>query len=224
MPLLSGLSKDELQELMDNEDKINEIVCDQEKVRKIKLDIELIQAENRSLADHTIEKEPLLENLRKTVETKYENIHQLKEIFQVSQAKLESLQKNVNLEAMLNVLQAKCAMSEEKSEELAEQYCAGSMAVAEFIEQFKERKTEAHLRRIKSDKMRELVIQAQRHQVINPSPVSNHSYSPQQPRECPALNNQPAYPGQQNAAGGSYGSGSFNMPAYPPQQQSYKWG
>ena len=39
MPLLSGLSKDELQELMDNEDKINEIVCDQEKVRRWTCDV-----------------------------------------------------------------------------------------------------------------------------------------------------------------------------------------
>lgn len=202
MSLLNNLSKEELEELMSNEDKINEIVCDQEKVKKIKLDIELIQAENRSLADHTIEKEPLLDDLRNTLTTKYDNIRQFKEIFQVNQAKLESLQKNVNLEAMLNVLQAKCAMSEEKAEETAEKFYDGSIGLSEFMEEFKEKKTEAHLRNIKADKMRELVIEAQRHSSL---PTTATSPSP--------ANRQP------------YAAGVYSMSQYPPTSRynHYKW-
>lgn len=201
MPLLSNLSKEELEELMNNEDRINEIVCDQDKVKQIKLDIELIQAENRSLADHTIEKEPLLNELRKTLSEKYENVQQLNEVFQVNQAKLESLQKDINLEAMLNVLQAKCAMSEEKSEELAEQFYDKKISLTEFIDQFKKRKTEAHLRRIKADKMRELVIEAQRHGA-NIAGVSNSPST-----HVPAA---PGYP-------------ASGMPLTMPYPQQYKW-
>lgn len=216
MSLLSNLSKDELEELMNNEDKINEIVCDQEKVKKIKLDIELIQAENRSLADHTIEKEPLLDDLRNTLTTKYENIRQFKEIFQLNQAKLESLQKNVNLEAMLNVLQAKCAMSEEKAEEVAEKFYNGSVPLAEFLEQFKQRKTEAHLRRIKTDKMRELVLDVQRHSNL---PASLPSIS------SPSTAAYPSRPPPHAGGGPGYPPSSYGMPSYPPQtrQNPYKW-
>jgi len=125
----------------------------------------------------------------------------------------DSLQNKVNLEAMLNVLQAKCAMSEEKSEELAQQFYNGDLSVNEFIEEFKIRKTEAHLRRIKSDKMRELVIQARRQESV---PAPSSLPSPSNP-----YNGAPPYPLSQQP---SYPTPNFNMPLNTTRNQPYKWG
>jgi len=58
------------------------------KIKKLKLDKELIQAENRSIADHNLSKEPHLKQLREELDLKYKQLGNLKEVFQANQAKL----------------------------------------------------------------------------------------------------------------------------------------
>ena len=57
-------------------------------IKKIKLDKELLQAENRSIADHNISKEPVLIELRQTLAAKYEQLKELNESFLMNQAKM----------------------------------------------------------------------------------------------------------------------------------------
>jgi len=207
MPQLQKMTKLELEDLMNNEDKINELVSNQEKVKKINLDIHSIQISNREIAEESIKKEAVIESLRSELKTKYETIRQLKEMFQINLVKLDSLKKSHNLEEMLNVLQANCAMSEEKSEELANGFYKGEIDVSQFIAEFRKQKTEAHLRRVKSDKMRELVIEATRSSLASSHVSPNQSYmsdNPQPPR--------PSYSGMHGAP---------YHPPYPSQHQSY---
>lgn len=209
MSQLKNLTKVELEDLMNNEDKINELISSQEKVRKINLDIQLIQAANREIAEESIKKESVIESLRSELTSKYETIRQLKEMFQINLVKLDSLKKSHNLEEMLNVLQANCAMSEEKSEELADSFYKGGIDLSQFITEFRQRKTEAHLRRIKCDKMRELVIEATRSSLasshVSPTASSATVLESQRPP-------RPSYPG-------TYGAPYH--PPYPNQTQNY---
>jgi len=57
-------------------------------IKKIKLDKELLQAENRSIADHNMSKEPLLNQLRQTLAAKYEHLKELNDKFLLNQAKM----------------------------------------------------------------------------------------------------------------------------------------
>ena len=57
-------------------------------IKKMKLDKELIQAENRSIADHNISKEPQLIQLREALAAKYERLKELNDQFRLNQAKL----------------------------------------------------------------------------------------------------------------------------------------
>lgn len=220
--LIDGLSKDELQDLMSNEDKVNEIISDQDQVRKIKLDIELIQAGNRSLADYNIGKEPELNSLRENLASKYEKLKELNDSFQMNQATLASLQKDINLEAMLAVLQTSCAVSEEQSEELAERFLNGDADVNEFLTEFKAKKTEAHTKRLKTEKMRELIIkQRQQDSASSASNYASRQPPPPQQQPQPAV---PSYPG-------GYGAPQARPPFNQQRQastyqnyQSYQWG
>jgi len=209
MPQLQKLSKNELEDLMNNEDKIIELVSNQEKVKKINLDIHSIQISNRKIAEENLQKESVHESLRSELKTKHETIKQLQEMFQVNLVKLESLKKSHNLEEMLNVLQANCAMSEEKAEELANSFYKGEIDVSQFITEFRKHKTEAHLRRIKSDRMRDLVIEQTRSSLASSHVSPNQSYMAMPENQQPP---RPSYPGMHGAP---------YHPPYPNQHQSY---
>nr|CAB3267640.1 vacuolar protein sorting-associated protein 37B-like [Phallusia mammillata] len=216
--LLEDASMEELQELMDNEDKINEIVMDNEKIKKLKLDRELIQAENRSIADHNITREPKLKELREELALKYEQLKELNDNFNTNQAKLDSLHKDVNLETMLAVLQTTCAETEEQSEKLAEDFCEGELQLAEFMSTFKAKRTLAHMRRIKTDKMRELVLDVQRNppvsSTVSPPPVPGRIPNSQQ-NMYPYPSHFSPGPTQNRFPPNAYSSGNQQLP--------YKW-
>ncbi len=55
------------------------------------------------------------------------------------------------------LLQAEAASAEEQSEEIAEKWLESSLPVDEFLEEFLSVRTKAHLRRVKADKMAELL-------------------------------------------------------------------
>lgn len=74
---------------------------------------------------------------------------------------------------MLDILKASAAESEEKSDEIAEQFMSQSILIDEFLDQFKSKRMEMHLRKLKVDKMQELL----RHGVGNgqhPPPQGNY--------------------------------------------------
>nr|XP_002126936.1 vacuolar protein sorting-associated protein 37B-like [Ciona intestinalis] len=223
--LLEDASKDELQMLIDNEDKILEIVMDDKKVKDMKMDNVMQQASNRSIADDNISKEPHLTQLRDALAEKYETLKQLNDTFLLNQAKLESLQKDTNLETTLAVLQTTCAQTEEESEELAEAFFAGNLSIGEFLTQFKAKRMLAHNRHIKTDKMKELVLEVQR-----------QTSTPAVPPRNQPTNQTPAYPGSSRSAShhtpyssgygvpqqGKYPGTSFNQPT-GQQYPGFNW-
>merc|ERR1712136_721563 len=147
---------------------------------------------------------------------KYERLKELNDSFQMNQGTLASLQKDINLEGMLAVLQTSCAVSEEQSEELAEQFLNGEVSVQEFLQDFKVKKTEAHTKRLKTEKMRELIIQ------------QRQSYPSRAPPPPPPTQQVPGYPG-------GYGAPQQQRPPFAQQRQpstnyatqnyaAYQWG
>lgn len=52
-------------------------------------------------------------------------------------------------------------------QDLAESLFNGDLPIGDFLTSFKEKRTLAHMRRIKSEKMRELLLQMQREETAN---------------------------------------------------------
>lgn len=70
---------------------------------------------------------------------------------------------------------AAAAESEERSEDIATKFFDSEIATDEFLEQFKSSRMEMHLRKLKAEKMQELLRQGAHQGVSNPSvyPTSN---------------------------------------------------
>lgn len=84
------------------------------------------------------------------------------------------------MDTALALLQTAAATSEEESENIADQFISRDIDIDAFLEQFASSRKVMHLRKVKADKMKELLTQRN-------SSNTNNSY-------VPSVNNVPAYP------------------------------
>lgn len=118
---------------------------------------------------------------------------------------VESKSSSVNPESMLDILKASAAESEEKSDEITEKFLSQSIQIDEFLDQFKSTRMEMHLRKLKVDKMQELLRQG----------VGNGQHPPPQGNYQPGNFYNAPYP---NAMPGGY-----PMMPMPPNYRSPYW-
>lgn len=119
----------------------------------------------------------------------------------------ESKSSSMNPESMLDILKASSAESEEKSDQIAEDFMSNSLSIDEFLEQFKPSRTEMHLRKLKADKMQELLRQG----VNGPPPPMRNICPPGMPNFYGSPGSAP-YPNMPQ--------GGYPMMPMPPNYRS----
>nr|CAD7609087.1 unnamed protein product [Timema genevievae] len=166
--LLSHLNVEELKEMLNNDAKFDEMIKDVKQFKELETEKEMLMASNRSLAEFNLSKEPLLRNGKM----------QLKDLSQEGE-KLYQKQKtgNTNLETTLALVQTSAAESEENSEAIAEKFLDGDMELDSFLDQFITSRKVMHLRRVKADKMTEMVTARMRAPVVHPNSMSHSGQS-----------------------------------------------
>lgn len=155
--LLTHLNNDELKELLNNDEKFEEIVKDIKQFKDLETEKEMLMASNRSLAEFNLSKQPELEETKHLLKELSEKGN---ELCTAVKAKLDSIREKsgeLTADTALDLLQAAAAEIEEESETVAEKFLAGDIEVDEFLEQFLTRRKLMHLRKVKVDKMRELI-------------------------------------------------------------------
>jgi len=155
--LLQHIDKGELQELLDNEDQINAIISDNDEVKKIAVHRDMLMASNRSLAEHNLSQQPKLERNKQVLIEAHQNKALIQQEFDKNRQKLDTLSNQYSPDTTLALLQASTAQAEEEAEKTADKFMDGEMEVEEFIQTFQSQKTVHHLRRIKSEKLSELL-------------------------------------------------------------------
>jgi ESCRT-I complex subunit VPS37 len=90
-------------------------------------------------------------------------------------------------------LQASSAESEEQSEKLADEFFENNLSIDEFLEQFKSSRAVMHLRKLKSEKMQELLRRGAQHSnATQPGNFSSTGFYQNTP--YPNMPSMPAYP------------------------------
>uniref|UniRef100_A0A023F1H1 Putative vacuolar protein n=1 Tax=Triatoma infestans TaxID=30076 RepID=A0A023F1H1_TRIIF len=154
---LLELNSEELRSILNDPSKLEELVKDVKQYKDIEKEKELLLVSNRSLAEFNLSKELILltaknqllelseicDNLYKAVETKYK-----------ATTSNRSLS---NLESQLSLVQMAAQEMEEESEALAESFLSGSNEIEDFLERFMQKRKRMHLRKVKADKMKEII-------------------------------------------------------------------
>ncbi|KAJ8286689.1 hypothetical protein GJAV_G00042030 [Gymnothorax javanicus] len=202
---LSSYTMTQLNELLEDDDKLNKIIEDLEETQNVQKAKEVTLASNRSLAELNLLLQPRLD-LRKNQLTKQYRC--LQEVFEAYQLRRSTIGINLSggsLDMLLALLQAEAAKIEEETEIMADLFLDGEQPVDSFIDDYRSKRKLAHLRRVKIDRLREVVLKGRR--------------MPRAPAPAPATPAQPALtPSPAAQPNPEADSSSSPMPVTSPTQ------
>lgn len=171
----SGLSLTQLNELLEDEDKLREISLEMDEVQNVQLTKDMTLAGNRSLAEENLLYQPKLDSLKATLTQKYQELQVLFEAHQIKKTKLDQQSSNASLETLLALLQTEGAKIEEETENMAENFLDGEIPLDSFIDEYQSKRKLAHLRRVKIEKLQDMVLKGQR---LPQAPVQSQPRQP----------------------------------------------
>jgi len=177
---LNRLSDDELQKFIESEEYFENFVSQLPQVKKWENDKEMLIASNKSLAEYNLTFEPKLKEGKQGLMELYQKARSLTDELETKRAQLESLSSRTSLDTTHALLQAAAAEAEEKSDALTESFLDGSMELESFLAQFVPLRVSAHLRKLKADKMAEIVNSHRTRSTFSavPYPTNNHPMMP----------------------------------------------
>merc|ERR1719362_2034891 len=119
---------------------------------------EMLLTSNKSLAEYNLSQEPVVREAKARLQEKYRTAQQLGEEVHELKAALDTKQGNVSPDTLLALLEAANQEVEEESEQMTDTFLSsGGDNLDEFLEQYHEKRKLAHLRRVKVDKLKELI-------------------------------------------------------------------
>uniref|UniRef100_A0A2K5WZU5 VPS37B subunit of ESCRT-I n=1 Tax=Macaca fascicularis TaxID=9541 RepID=A0A2K5WZU5_MACFA len=183
----AGLSLVQLNELLEDEDQLTEMVQKMEETQNVQLNKEMTLASNRSLAEGNLLYQPQLDTLKARLTQKYQELQVLFEAYQIKKTKLDRQSSSASLETLLALLQAEGAKIEEDTENMAEKFLDGELPLDSFIDVYQSKRKLAHMRRVKIEKLQEMVLKGQRlPQALAPLPPRLPELAPTAPLPYPA--------------------------------------
>nr|XP_060627066.1 vacuolar protein sorting-associated protein 37C [Anolis sagrei ordinatus] len=167
---------DELKELQENSEEIERLALESNEVQDLQLEREMALATNRSLAEQNLTFQEPLETGRANLSDKYRELQKLVEQCQEQKAKLEKYSKAIQPGTLLSLLQVEGQKIEEESEAMAEKFLEGEVPLETFLEQFSSMRKLSHLRRVKVEKLQEILRKPQSSQEPSNSTAFNHQH------------------------------------------------
>ncbi|XP_024422643.2 vacuolar protein sorting-associated protein 37B [Desmodus rotundus] len=158
----AGLSLVQLNDLLEDEGQLAEMVQKMEETQNVQLSKEMTLASNRSLAEGNLLFQPRLDALKARLTQKYQELQALFEGYQLKKTQLDSQPSSASLETLLALLQAEGAKIEEDTENMAEKFLDGELPLDAFIDVYQSQRKLAHVRRVKIEKLQEMVLKGQR--------------------------------------------------------------
>ncbi|XP_069816965.1 vacuolar protein sorting-associated protein 37B [Dendropsophus ebraccatus] len=186
------LTLSQLHELLEDDAKLGQMAQEMDEAQNVQLNKEMTLAGNRSLAEANLLYQPKLENLKATLTQKYQELQTLMESHQLKKTKLDQQSVNASLETLLALLQTEGAKIEEETENMAESFLDGGIQMDSFIDEYLAKRKLAHLRRVKIEKLQEMVLKGQRLPQVSMQPQSRPPEAAQAPTSSyPAAFNTP---------------------------------
>ena len=157
---LNRLTKDQLQELLNDELKFESFIRGLDQVKSLYNEKEMLMASNKSLAEYNLSQEPRLKSAKAGFDAKKAEIRDLAAKVKSLSAEVKSKSGQYDNETLLALLQAAAAEAEETSDKTAEEFMQKKNIenMDEFLDSFIEQRKVSHLRRIKADKMKDLIL------------------------------------------------------------------
>uniref|UniRef100_A0A8C0FEI0 VPS37C subunit of ESCRT-I n=1 Tax=Bubo bubo TaxID=30461 RepID=A0A8C0FEI0_BUBBB len=149
-------------------------------VQELQLEREMALAANRSLAEQNLKFQAPLETGRTDLSNRYEELQKLAERCKEQKAKLgERLQTLHSFRwrhTLLDLLQVESQKIEEESDKMAEKFLEGEVPLETFLEEFSAMRKLSHLRRVRVEKLQEILRKLEQQPPPPPVPSAAHSF------------------------------------------------
>ncbi|THD20390.1 Williams-beuren syndrome critical region protein [Fasciola hepatica] len=152
---LAGMSKADLEKLLNNAEAIKEMAKTSSQVKKSIADKESLMQKNRQLAEANLDLEPQFLVKKQELAVLYKQLSDAKELYASLKSRIDALGTNYNPSTILALMQAANAEVEERSDDLANQFVNGSMNVDDFLREFLPLRKLCNERRFKCEKLAE---------------------------------------------------------------------
>ncbi|XP_026996440.1 VPS37B subunit of ESCRT-I a [Tachysurus fulvidraco] len=155
---LSSYSISQLSELLEDDEKLNNIVLDLEEVQEVQQNKKAILVSNRSLAEQNLILQPRLDHQKNELTKRYRCLQEQFEALQLRKSLLDHKSGDTSLDTLLALLQTEGAKIEEETENMADSFLDGAVPLDGFIDEYQSKRKLAHMRRVKIEKLQELVL------------------------------------------------------------------
>ncbi|KAL4609521.1 vacuolar protein sorting-associated protein 37B-like [Arapaima gigas] len=159
----SSCSLAQLNGLLEDDDQLSKIVTELEEVQEVKQSKEMTLASNLRLAEQNLQLQPQLDCQKNELTKRYRQLQEVFEVYQLHKSTLDNKSGNLSLDTLLALLQAEGAKIEEETENMADSFLEGRLSLDSFIDEYQSKRKLAHLRRVKIDKLQEMVLRGQQH-------------------------------------------------------------
>lgn len=166
LQILNSCDKDQLNKYLNDDESADLLVKSMEMYQKLLKDKEDLQTKNRQMAESNLKLEPVLNNLKSQLKEKITDFEQVKKEYLSAKEFYEAhsfANSENSLKSIYNSLRQSAIKEEEKSDETADQFfCSYNVQHTDeelnnFQRQFLEERTQVHLKKIKADKLKELL-------------------------------------------------------------------
>ncbi|KAM4616680.1 VPS37B subunit of ESCRT-I a [Polymixia lowei] len=158
----SAYTMTQLNELLEDDEKLTKIVQEMEEMQEVQQSKEMTLASNRNLAEQNLALQPRLDHKKDQLTKHYSCLQESFEAYQLRKSTLDHKSGNTSLDILLALLQAEGAKIEEETENMADSFLDGDVTLDTFIDAYRSKRKLAHLRRVKIEKLQDMVLTGQR--------------------------------------------------------------
>uniref|UniRef100_A0A8C9Q3J0 VPS37C subunit of ESCRT-I n=1 Tax=Spermophilus dauricus TaxID=99837 RepID=A0A8C9Q3J0_SPEDA len=191
METLKDKTLQELEEMQNDPEAIDRLALESPEVQDLQLEREMALATNRSLAERNLEFQGPLEISRSNLSDKYQELRRLVERCQEQKAKLEKFSSAFQPGTLLDLLQIEGMKIEEESEAMAEKFLEGEVPLEKFLEDFSSMRMLSHLRRVRVEKLQDVVRRPRASQELAGDAPPGLPFSPCPPLPLPSSSPPP---------------------------------
>uniref|UniRef100_A0A1A7X1C6 Vacuolar protein sorting 37 homolog B n=1 Tax=Iconisemion striatum TaxID=60296 RepID=A0A1A7X1C6_9TELE len=152
----------QLNEFLEDDEKLAKMVHEMDEMQEVQQSKEMTLANNRTLAEQNLTLQPQLEQKKEQLTKCYGCLQENFESYQLRKSSIDHKSGNSSLDTLLALLQAEGAKIEEETENMADSFLDGDMTLDSFIDAYQSQRKLAHLRRVKIEKLQEMVLTGQR--------------------------------------------------------------
>uniref|UniRef100_A0A7E4VQN4 VPS37 C-terminal domain-containing protein n=1 Tax=Panagrellus redivivus TaxID=6233 RepID=A0A7E4VQN4_PANRE len=185
MQNLRHYTDDQLKSLLSDDSQIDSLIDALPQVSQLPSEREVKLAQSKSMAECNLSMEPQVQEARAKLSKTYTEALKTKQEVESLKEKLDNVAENRSLDVVSALLQAASREAEDESEKIAEQFANGQVEIAEFVRTFEEKRKLAHKRKVKSEKLAEIL----RSQVYPPAAAN-----PPNRQSHPAAHGSTPYP------------------------------